>query len=208
MTSETISRGIPAPSPAVQPELNVVELLPDLMAYGRALAKEKHVAEDLVQETLLKALSNTDKFRAGTNLRAWLFTILKNTFITYCRKNGREIELPEQADEWLEGTASDQLANEELADFVRALHSIPTEFKEALVLVGALGMSYDEVANLKDCAVGTVKSRVSRARTMVSTALENDDNLPSHDEASVTGYWMQSQIEAHCVSSPTGFASA
>jgi len=132
-------------------------------------------ADDLVQETLLKAWSHFEKFQEGTNLRAWLFTILRNTYFSECRvrrhqaedRDGRKAEalcVPAPQDEHVD-----------LQDFRKAINLIAAEQREALILVAAAGFSYEEAAAIVGCAVGTIKSRVNRARIKLSELMGVDD---------------------------------
>lgn len=164
----------------------LVSEIPHLRAYARSLCRDPVRADDLVQETMLKAISHREKFQPGTNLRAWLFTILRNTFITGQRKYGRETALPEDADSFLQGSPGSQEDAVEFDNFVRALHSLPADFREALILIGAAGVSYDEAARIMGCRIGTAKSRVSRARSMLKERLEGDGRLPGIEEARPT----------------------
>lgn len=150
---------------------DLVEHLPSLRAFAISLCGQPHQADDLVQETLLKALANRGKFETGTNLRAWLFTILRNVYFSLHRKRRREVE-----DVDGEMTASlvahpAQYGHVEFKDFQRALLLIPDEQREALLLVGAAGFSYEEAASVAGCAIGTVKSRVNRARARLAQDL-------------------------------------
>jgi RNA polymerase sigma-70 factor, ECF subfamily len=152
----------------------LIALLPNLRAFAFSLCGQHDRADDLVQETLLKAWSHLDSFQEGTNLRAWLFTILRNTFITEMRRRRREVE---DADgKKAEGlfVAPAQQGHIDMQDVRKALDLLPPRQREALVLVGAAGMSYDETAEITKCAVGTVKSRVNRARSRLAQLLGVD----------------------------------
>jgi RNA polymerase sigma-70 factor (ECF subfamily) len=145
--------------------------IPNLRAFAVSLAGNSERADDLVQETLMKAWAKFDTFQEGTNLRAWLFTILRNEFYSQVRKRGREVEDAE-------GTYAARLASQpaqtghmDLSDFRQALARLPADQREALILVGASGFSYEEAAAICECAVGTIKSRVSRARTRLAELL-------------------------------------
>ncbi|SOH94743.1 RNA polymerase sigma-70 factor, ECF subfamily [Monaibacterium marinum] len=162
-------------------EQSIVELVPDLRAFGRSLTREHARADDLVQDTIVKALSNKEKFQAGTNLRAWLFTILRNTFYSSKRKQKWEVED-------VDGAYTDSLSVKpaqdgvmDLSDFRKAFETLPSDQRESLMLVGAAGMSYEEAAQICDCAIGTVKSRVNRARARLTDMLGMDQ-----DEAGLT----------------------
>jgi RNA polymerase sigma-70 factor, ECF subfamily len=158
----------------------LVTAIPNLRAFAISLTGNPHLADDLVQETLLKAWSHRDKFEAGTNLKAWLFTILRNTFFSEFRKKRREVQdVDGQAAARLTSPA-EQLGHLDLADFQRALRQLSPDQREALLLVGAEGLSYDEAAKISGCAVGTVKSRVNRARAKLADVLA--DGLISDPE--------------------------
>lgn len=142
----------------------VLQFMPALRAFARSLTRNRTEADDLVQETLLKALSNMDKFDPGTNLRAWLFTILRNTYYTEIRKRRREndgLSVLAQQDSNI-GPSQEWAVT--LTSLKEALAQLPDDQREALVLVGAAGLSYEEAAEVCGCALGTIKSRVNRAR--------------------------------------------
>ena len=150
---------------------DLLKSIPNLRAFAVSLAGSSERADDLVQETLMKAWAKFDTFEEGTNLRAWLFTILRNEFYSQVRKRGREVEDAE-------GTYAARLASQpaqsghmDLSDFRTALAELPADQREALILVGASGFSYEEAAEICECAVGTIKSRVSRARTRLAELL-------------------------------------
>ena len=157
-------------SNAIRDEM--VTLLPSLRAFARSLVTDHARADDLVQETVLKAWSNIDKFKTGTNLRAWLFTILRNTFYSDYRKKKREVEDIDNEHALRMVTPAAQIAHLDMQDFQAALSQIKPEQREALVLIGASGLSYEEAAEICDCAVGTVKSRVNRARAAIADILK------------------------------------
>jgi len=142
----------------------VLELLPALRAFARSLTRNRTEADDLVQETLLKALSNIEKFDPGTNLRAWLFTILRNTFYTDTRKRRRENDGLSALAQQDSNMGPGQEWSVTLSSLKTALEQLPADQREALVLVGAAGLSYEEAADVCGCALGTIKSRVNRAR--------------------------------------------
>jgi RNA polymerase sigma-70 factor (ECF subfamily) len=150
---------------------SLLATVPNLRAFAFSLCNHREQADDLVQETLLKAWSHFDSFQEGTNLRAWVFTILRNAFLSQVRKRRREVE---DADGSLVdglSVAPTQNGHVDLADMRRALALLPPDQREALVLVSAAGMSYEEAAEIAQCAVGTVKSRVNRARTKLADLL-------------------------------------
>jgi RNA polymerase sigma-70 factor, ECF subfamily len=149
-------------------------LVPNLRAFARSLCGNTHQADDLVQETLVKAWKNQASFAEGSNLKAWLFTILRNTFLSERRKRKHEIEdqggiLASQLS--VHGAQSGHM---DMIDFERVFASLPDDQKEALILIGAEGFSYEEAALMCGCAVGTVKSRVNRARTKLCDLLGVD----------------------------------
>ena len=141
----------------------LVEHLPYLRAFARGLARNAALADDLVQDTFLRALMNSDKFIPGTNLRAWLSTILRNQFFNEMRCRSRlasYVALPRP----VVAFNGDQESRHEMRDCERAFHELPAAQSEALSLVGASGYSYEEAAEIVGCAQGTIKSRVFRAR--------------------------------------------
>ncbi len=146
----------------------------NLRAFARSLVRDESRADDLVQETILKAWSNLSTFKQGSNMRAWLFTILRNTFYSEMRKNRREVED-------VDGHYAAQVSEKEtqagimdLRDFNTAFSTLPADQREALTLVGASGFSYEEAAAVCGCAVGTMKSRVNRARVRLSAMLDEE----------------------------------
>jgi RNA polymerase sigma-70 factor, ECF subfamily len=170
-------------SKAVQKEL--VTLLPNLRAFAISLCGEVDRADDLVQETLLKAWKHLDTFAEGTNLRAWLFTILRNTFFSEIRRRRDEISLdaePEYAGHLK--VAPEQYGRLDGSDMQRALAQLNPDQRSAIVLVGAEGFTYEEAALICDCKVGTIKSRVNRARNRLLELLGMDET--SHQPASET----------------------
>jgi RNA polymerase sigma-70 factor (ECF subfamily) len=157
-------------SPALRDEL--LGAVPGLRAFALSLTGNVDIADDLVQETLVKAWTNFDSFQQGTNLRAWLFTILRNHFYSEMRKKKREVE---DADGSLSAGLSvhpEQHGHMDMEDFKRALSVLPDDQREALILVGGSGFAYEEAAEICGVAVGTIKSRVSRARGKIAQILE------------------------------------
>ncbi|MDS9470199.1 sigma-70 family RNA polymerase sigma factor [Paracoccus sp. MBLB3053] len=150
----------------------IVDQIPALRAYSRCLCRSFSQAEDLVQETLLRAIEYADSFQPGTNLRAWLFTIMRNRFLTNCRKSARELtggvdcvsDQPrvEAGQEWYM----------QAIEVRRVLRDMPAHYRDAIVLVGGFGESYIDAARILDCDIGTIKSRVNRARRILREALE------------------------------------
>ncbi|MCB1399401.1 MAG: RNA polymerase sigma factor [Rhodobacteraceae bacterium] len=166
--------------------------LPDhlgaLRAFALSLTRNSAAADDLVQDTIVKAWTNIDKFQQGTNLRAWLFTILRNTFYSNRRKLKREVADPDgiHAATLYEKPAHDgRLA---MGDFLQAFDQLSPEHREVLILVGASGFSYEETAGMLGVAVGTVKSRANRARARLAELLhldEGEDILSQADAGSL-----------------------
>jgi RNA polymerase sigma-70 factor (ECF subfamily) len=157
----------------------VLAAVPSLRAFAISLCGNVDRADDLVQETLLRALANIDSFQPGTNMSAWLFTILRNLFRSEYRKRRREVE--DSDGSYAESLKSqpEQNSRVEFEEFRTALAKLPPDQREALVLVGASGFSYEEAADICGCAVGTIKSRVNRARNRLSDllAIESADDF-------------------------------
>jgi RNA polymerase sigma-70 factor (ECF subfamily) len=151
---------------------SLIALIPNLRAFAVSLCGDRQQADDIVQETLLKAWAHFDRFQAGTNLRAWLFTILRNHFFSECRRQRHRGEDPNG--EMLNGLCvpAGQDGYADMQDFRKALNLLPAEQREALILVVAAGFSYEETATIAGCAVGTIKSRVNRARIKLAELLE------------------------------------
>ena len=145
--------------------------VPSLRAFAISLSGNIDRADDLVQETLLRAIANIDSFQPGTNMSAWMFTILRNLFRSEYRKRRREVEDTDGS--YAESLKShpEQGSRLEFQEFRAALAKLPPDQRESLNLVGASGFSYEEAANICGCAVGTIKSRVNRARTRLADLL-------------------------------------
>ena len=144
---------------------DAMEFMPSLYSAALRMTRNPADAEDLVQETYLKAYRGFGGFQEGTNLRAWLFTILRNTYFSDCRRRRREVEDRDGVKAADLSVHPEQPGHLDMQDFRRALDSLPADQREALVLVGAAGFSYEEAAAISGCAVGTIKSRVNRARS-------------------------------------------
>jgi RNA polymerase sigma-70 factor (ECF subfamily) len=176
---------MPAPNPAPRtdkPEnpdfkTELLGLVPFLRAFARSLTGNPEAADDLAQETLVKAWQSRSSFIPGTNLKAWLFTILRNQFYSDRRRAWRQAPWDQEAAERIPGGSSDQIFSAELSDTVRALRRLSDEQREALILVGAGGFSYEDAAAICKCAVGTVKSRVARARKTLIDILDGENRL-------------------------------
>ncbi len=150
----------------VSPQLkrDLISSIPSLRAFAVSLCGNPDRADDLVQETLMKAWSNLTSFSEGTNLAAWLFTILRNIYYSEYRKRRREVPDSDGAIAARLATAPAQSGHMDFLDFRAALQKLPTDQREALILIGASGLSYEEAAGVCNCAIGTMKSRVNRAR--------------------------------------------
>ncbi|NAZ35341.1 RNA polymerase sigma factor [Rubellimicrobium sp. CFH 75288] len=171
-----------APAAATDPRDELIAHLPAMRAFALSLTRNASAADDLVQDTVVKAWSNFDRFEAGTNMRAWLFTILRNTFYSSRRRTVREVS---DSDGTLVSSLAEKPAHDgrlQLQDFVRAFQQLPVEQREALQLVGASGFSYEEAAEMTGVAVGTVKSRANRARVRLAQLL----NLKEGDRLELT----------------------
>ncbi|MCM0000075.1 MAG: sigma-70 family RNA polymerase sigma factor [Erythrobacter sp.] len=146
-------------------------VVPHLRAFARGLCGRPDLADDLVQETLLKAWAAQERFEPGTSMRAWTFVILRNAYLTDMRRNRFRGEYDEGVAERILTAPAGQEEPIHLSDLHRALLTLPAERREALLLVGAGGFSYEEAAAICGCAVGTIKSRVGRARAALSEML-------------------------------------
>jgi RNA polymerase sigma factor (sigma-70 family) len=167
-------------------QLSIVDLIPALRAFARTFCRVPDDADDLVQETLTKGLANIDKFEPGTRMKSWLFTIMRNTYYTRVKAADREkpglldcaslIPISEATQDW----------SVQSKEVYRAVQKLPEHQREVLMLIGVLGVSYEETAEICGCAVGTVKSRLNRARADVleylgessrQTLIEHRDHL-------------------------------
>ncbi len=153
-------------------EAMLLDAIPHLRAFARSLTRNRDRADDLTHDAVVRALAAIDQFTPGTNFKAWMFTILRNLYYNECRKR------------WIKSTPIDEMAgdepsigptqeaNLEFNDFRRAFWQLNADQREVLILVGASGFSYEEAAEVCNCRVGTVKSRVSRARAELKQILE------------------------------------
>ena len=157
----------------------VLAAVPSLRAFAISLCGNVDRADDLVQETLLRALANINSFQPGTNMSAWLFTILRNLFRSEYRKRRREVEDADGSYADTLKSQPEQSSRVEFEEFRGALAKLPPDQREALILVGASGFSYEEAAEICGCAVGTIKSRVNRARSRLADllAIESADDF-------------------------------
>jgi RNA polymerase sigma-70 factor (ECF subfamily) len=155
-------------------EQDLVAILPRLRTYAMVLTRDRARAEDLTQEAAVKILGARDKFVEGTNFKAWAYRILRNAFIDAARNSSRETRGDDYLFEQIE--SSDVSAEDTilLRQILNALESIPAEQKECLLLVYADGLQYDEVAGIQGCSLGTVKSRVFRAKQYLENIVGYD----------------------------------
>ncbi|MFN3972861.1 MAG: RNA polymerase sigma factor [Gemmobacter sp.] len=176
----------PTATEAADPRDAIMDHLPALRAFAISLTRDLTAADDLVQDTIVKAWSNFEKFSAGTDLRAWLFTILRNTFFSCKRKTRREVADPDQIHA---GTLFEKPVHDgrlAYAEFQRAFDKLSPEHREVLILVGASGYTCEEAAAMMGVAIGTVKSRTNRARARLCALMGlalGEDALPGMDGA-------------------------
>ncbi len=156
----------------------LAQVIPHLRAFGRSLSGNRDLADDLVQETLLKAWAARQRFQAGTNMRAWTFIILRNLFLSQMRRSRFRGEWDDLVADRILAAPASQDRHVELSDMQRALLHLPQPQREALILVGAGGFAYEEAAEICGVAVGTIKSRVARGRVALE-ALLSDGQLES-----------------------------
>jgi RNA polymerase sigma-70 factor (ECF subfamily) len=150
----------------------MLELLPNLRAFAFSLTNDPIMVDDLVQETVLRAWANIDHFKRGSNLGAWLFTILRHAFYTAYRKRRHEVEDPIGVHAARLKVLPEQEMAMAMAELRSALAHLPSSHREALLLVSVEGRTYEEVALIQGVAVGTIKSRVNRARTQLAALLQ------------------------------------
>ncbi len=172
MSSQTLT----AP-PGFDFKRDLVVLIPFLRAFAHTMCRQYSKAEDLAQETLAKAWRAREDFQPGTNLKAWLFTILRNELYSQARRDWRQTPWDEAAAQHIPAPADEQHWNLALCDTADALRQLPTEQREAVILIGAAGFSYHEAAEICGVPEGTVKSRVARGRQALLEALSGDKTL-------------------------------
>jgi RNA polymerase sigma-70 factor (ECF subfamily) len=165
-------------------ERELIGLIPHLRAFGRSLCGSAAHADDLAQDALAKALASRGSFQPGTNMKAWTFMILRNVFYSERRRSWRSCELDPEVAERTLVSVSNPTAALELDEVRRAMDLLPTDQREALILIGAAGLSYEEVSLITGAALGTIKSRVSRARDRLALILAEghiaEDQYPAH----------------------------
>ena len=170
-------------------EKDLLACIPHLRAFAWFLARNRERADDLVQDTIVRALGAAHRFQAGTNLKAWMFTILRNLHYSELRKTRMQIQSLDDPLAYEPTVLPSQIASLEFGDFRRAFWQLADDRREALILIGASGLSYEEAAKVCECPKGTIKSRVSRARRELLQILE--DGLLAHrrrDTPALSGY--------------------
>jgi RNA polymerase sigma-70 factor (ECF subfamily) len=155
---------------------DIVRCLPHLRAFAFLLARDRALADDLVQDAVLRALSHAHQFTAGTNFKAWITTILRNSYFNEMRRRARAAQMSIDNIGNTTGISGGQMERLHTRDFERAFYSLPAAQREALALVGASGFVYEEAAKVASCAVGTMKSRVSRARAQLQQMLDGNNH--------------------------------
>lgn len=153
----------------------MIALIPSLRAFGRSLSGNPDTADDLAQESMARAWKARGSYTPNTNFRAWMFTILRNNFYSSIRKDSRMTSWDPEVAERLLVEPAKQHVGIELNDVQRALNTLPAVQREMLMLIAAEGLSYEEAATIAGCAIGTVKSRVARARAALISILEGDE---------------------------------
>lgn len=159
--------------------------IPRLRRFARAMVRDSALADDLVQECLERALSRLHLWQPGTNLRAWLFTILRNLHINGIRRQQTFVDIDGEVQNGLGGSHGSQVVRLELRDLRRALDRVPQEQREVVLLIGLEGISYAEAAEILDVSIGTVKSRLSRGRRALRVLMDGgsaDDGVESAHE--------------------------
>lgn len=163
---------------------DLLNALPHLRAFARGLSGRSDLADDLVQETAIKAWSARARFTPGTNFRAWTFAILRNHYLSELRRSRYQSDYDSEAAERLLVIEAEQEEGIHLSDMEAALQKISADRREALLLVGAGGFTYEEAAAISGCAVGTMKSRVARARAELARLLATEPTGAGNSDAS------------------------
>jgi RNA polymerase sigma-70 factor, ECF subfamily len=166
---------------------DLIAAIPGLRAFGFSLTSRSDRADDLVQETLMKAWKHHESFQEGTNIKAWLYTILRNEFYSQLRKRRREVEDADGQYSNHVAVQAEQHGHLDMADLKAALQQLPEDQREAIILVGASGFSYEEAATICMVAVGTIKSRVNRARKKLGEILEINDASDYYPDRNLQG---------------------
>jgi len=173
MSAQVRPARVEDPARDVEFKHSLVALIPQLRAFARTLTGDATAADDLAQDAMMKAWDARASFQMGTNMKAWTFMILRNQFYSEKRRSWRQSQLDQEAAERTLVAIDDPAAPVALDELRQGLGMLPPEQREALILVGAGGFAYEEAAEICGCAVGTVKSRVSRARRALQVILES-----------------------------------
>lgn len=198
--AQALKRAPPAPSnvltadfgPGESFSARLVAIIPALRAFARGLCGRPDLADDLAQETLTKAWAARSSYLPNTNFKAWMFTILRNHYYSWCRKQRRVAPWDPEAAERLLICEPSQPSQLELSELAVGMQELPAQQREALILVGAGGFTYEEAAEIVGCAVGTVKSRVARGRSALRDVLET--RQASSDKPRPTGAQASAKI--------------
>jgi RNA polymerase sigma-70 factor, ECF subfamily len=166
---------------------DLIAAIPGLRAFGFSLTSRSDRADDLVQETMMKAWKHHESFQEGTNIKAWLYTILRNEFYSQLRKRRREVEDADGHYSSRVAVQAEQHGHLDMADLKAALAQLPEDQREAIILVGASGFSYEEAATICNVAVGTIKSRVNRARRKLGEILQIENPNEFYPDKSLQG---------------------
>ena len=156
---------------------DMLKAIPKLKAFAVSLCRNADRADDLVQETLLRAWTSSTNFQPGSNMVPWLATILRNQFYTEYRKYRREVPDSDGIHAAMLASPADQFAHVEYEELHEALEKLPDDMREAIVMVGAFGLSYEEAADKQNVPIGTIKSRVHRARACLAAMLDADEPI-------------------------------
>lgn len=170
-----------APLSDLEFKKQLTELIPHLRAFARSLCNNAALADDLAQDAMLKAWKSRASYQPGTNMKAWSFTILRNTFYSEKRRSWRRQSLDPEVAEATLVAGDNNTDGLELLALRNAMNLLPPDQRECLIMVGAGGLAYEEVAQICDCAVGTIKSRVSRARKALLEILDQNEAGMSSD---------------------------
>jgi len=186
MSLETSIGQVVSPANDDRPDFqrDLVALIPETRALARGLCRGRAIADDMAQEALTKAWRSRDSFIPGTNLRAWVFTILRNAIYSQSRRSWREAEWDDALGRQIPAPPREQESVIELSDTVRALAGLKYDTREALILVAACGFTYDEAAAICDVPQGTMKSRVARGRAAILSMLDGEKPIPRHSPKS------------------------
>ena len=166
-------------------QAELLEAVPHLRAFARSLTRNRDEADDLVHDAIARALTAQHQFTVGTNFRAWIFTILRNLFYNEKRKKQRKFVPIDSLVTDEPSIAASQEDNLIAADFRRAFYQLTPQYREALTLIGAGGVSYEEAARICNCQVGTIKSRVFRARAQLMTLLNKENDFEKADQSAL-----------------------